>query len=556
MPTAQQLLDQLCETCRDDIAAQFGVDPRPGPEIIAGDRIVTSCCFVRDEIHFLNGGRLIFAPQVGRDGGKGDYCRRYFVVCRKLRIVGGNKPPGFNPCGADDPGSDYKNNNVITWLDRLNAAADGAPHGGPAAVGNPDNDINDWSEWGGGNNGRDGGTGTTGAVGQTGGAGTNAPPQLTLVALEVELVGVGSHLTLDWDGQAGGKGGRGQEGGPGGDGMAGRSGGTESSWGSESCTRGAGDGGRAGNGGRGGDGGTGGRGGAAGGIFVISTQNNLIGDGAFVGGGLSYVNDGGSGGPGGLVGSGGQRGTPGKKGPRNSPCDAGDAGEQGDPGPSGSNPGGVGASGANGPLELLVVAPHDCSDPIPLPVIVDSIAPSQLCRGFSTAADTDVTVIGHHLAQVAGVSSSLAGVSTVIRPTSTDTQLDLRITVAGNSALGAGSLDFVRSFGPALSVAGAVTVQRFEVLSVAPASGARGASVAVTISGTCFDPAAAVQSVNVSGAGVNVLNVLTLDATTIQAVFEIGAGAPLGARNVTVSMGPSLVDQKTHSLLGGFSVTA
>ena len=555
MPTAQELLNQLCETCRDDVAAQFGPDPRPGPEIIAGDRIVTTCCFVRDEIHFINGGRLIFAPQEGRDGRKGDYCRRYFVVCRKLRIVGGNKPVGFNPCGADDPGSDYKNNNVITWQGRLNAATDGAPHAGPGATGDPDNDVNDWSSWG-SNNGRDGGTGATGAQGQVGGAGADAPGQLTLVALEVEIVGPGSHLTLDWDGQAGGKGGRGQEGGQGGDGMGGREGGVESSWGSESCTRGAGDGGRGGNGGRGGDGGNGGKGGAAGAIFVLTTQANRIGSGAFVSGDISYVNDGGSGGDGGLVGAGGQRGAPGKKGPRNSPCDAGDAGEQGDPGPNGSNPGGVGAPGSGGALDLLTIEPHDCSNPIPLPVVVDSIVPSLLCRGFSTAADTDVTITGKNLAQVDGVTSSLAGVSTVIKPSSTDTQLDLRIDVAGNSALGAGSLDFVRAFGPALSMPGAVTVQRFEVLSVAPASGARGASVSVIISGTCFDPAAAVQSVNVSGAGISVLNVLTLDSTTIQAVFEIGAAAPLGARNVTVSVGPSVLEQKTHSLINGFSVTA
>ena len=67
-----------------------------------------------------------------------------------------------------------------------------------------------------------GGTGATGAQGQVGGAGAGAPGQLTLVALEVEIVGPGSPLTLDGDGQAGGKDARGQVDRRGGDGMGGR----------------------------------------------------------------------------------------------------------------------------------------------------------------------------------------------------------------------------------------------------------------------------------------------------------------------------------------------
>jgi hypothetical protein len=550
MPTTEQLLNQVCEHCRSDYVGQFDVDPRPGPTVIAGDLYVDSCCFVRDEIRFLNNGRLIFTPRGGRDGRKGEYCQRYAVVCRKLTIVGGNKPPGFNPCGADDPGTDYKNNNVITWLGRLQSAADGPAHGGAAPTG-PSFDINDWSDWGGGNNGRDGGTGQPGAQGNLGGNGQSAPGTLTVVALEVEVIGLTSHLSIDWDGQGGGKGSRGQQGGKGGNGMAGREGGTESSWGSESCTRGAGDGGRGGDGGPGGPGGPGGRGGNAGDIYIISNTANISGSGVLVGGSISYVNDGGSGGGGGRGGPGGERGTPGKKGPRNSPCDAGDPGEQGERGADSSTDGAVGAMGAAARVEYHTVVPHACSDPIPLPIRTGAVSPMLVTRGFATPKTVDVAVAGANLAQVSGATASLAGVAITRRNTSTDTQLDLRLDVAGNSALGPCDLTLLRAFGPPAVLAAALTVQRYEVLAIAPASGARGSAVSVTITGQGFDPAAAVQNVNVSGAGANAINVAVISDTQVQCVIDIGNAAALGARSITVSIGGL-----SHTLPAAFTVTA
>lgn len=540
MPTALDLLNQLCERCNKDFPSQFEVDPRPPEDVIAGDRIVEACCFVRDSIRFLNNGRLIFAPDKSKEG---RYCQHYFVVCRKLTIVGGRKPGDPTPCGPDDPGTNYASNNVITWLGRLNAAVTGAtkPQAGPGAdrsgeVGNP--------------HGPAGGNGIDGEAGNPGGNGQNAPGSLTIVALEVEVIGP-SHLTIDWDGQTGGRGGPGQRGGDGGDGGRGADGQTESNWGSESCSRGAGNGGNGGNGGRGGDGGTGGRGGNAGPIYVISTLDQISGAGAFVGGDITYINDGGSGGNGGAAANGGAGGEPGDGGGRNSPCDAGERGERGSAGTASSTDGTAGAAGAGAPVEYKKIVPQACADKLPLPIVFGSVTPSTLTRGFSTPEDIDVTVTGQNLAQVTSISTSLAGVTVpTIKATSTDTQLDLRFNLTGGSATGPGNLVFAREFGPSATAAGAITVNRFEVTGIAPATGGRGANVSVTITGTGFDTAAAVQTVNVSGPGVNVVNVAVISSTSITCVFEIGAGAQQTARNVTVNTGGN-----THTLVNGFTVT-
>lgn len=539
MPTALELLNQLCERCNADFPAQFDVTPRPAEDVIAGDRVVNACCFVRDSIRFLNNGRLIFAPEKDREG---RYCQNYFVVCRKLTIVGGRKPGDPTPCGPDEPGTNYSGNNVITWLGRLAAAATGATKSQGAAGTDNGGAVGD-------PHGPAGGNGADGEAGNPGGNGQSAPGSLTIVALEVEVIGA-SHLTIDWDGQTGGRGGPGQRGGDGGDGGRGADGQTESSWGSESCSRGAGNGGNGGNGGRGGNGGNGGRGGNAGPIYVISTIDQISGSGAFVGGDITYVNDGGSGGNGGSASNGGSGGEPGDGGSRNSPCDAGDRGERGTAGVASSTDGSAGGAGGGAVVEYKKIEPQACANKLPLPVVFTAVSPSTLTRGFSTPEDVDTTLIGQNLSQVTQVTTSLAGVTADIRPGSTDTQLELRFSLTGTSAVGLGNLGFERAFGPANSAPGAITVQKFEVTAVSPASFARNNSVAITISGTGFDAAAAVQTVNVSGPGVNVVNVAVTSSTTITCVFEIGAAAQQTARNVTVNTGGM-----THTLVGGFTVT-
>jgi hypothetical protein len=91
--------------------------------------LVTDPCFVYDTIEFLDGGQIVFAPR------KRTYYDNYNVICRKLYIQGGSAPKEINPCRPGDPGKTYDGNNVITWLGRLQTAADGQNYPTPAADG-------------------------------------------------------------------------------------------------------------------------------------------------------------------------------------------------------------------------------------------------------------------------------------------------------------------------------------------------------------------------------------------------------------------------------------
>jgi hypothetical protein len=529
MPTTLQLLNQICESCKPGYDAAFNATPRLS-ETIIGDLYVEDCCFIRDEIHFTGQSQLIFKPKPS--DGKPRYCPTYFVICRKLVISKGSAPGSANPCGADDPGHEYKNNNVITWADRLNGAANGGPPNSPAHT-------------------PDGVDGPVGALGKPGGPGASAPGQLVIVALEVDA-GPGDHLNIDWNGQTGGKGGKGGRGADGGDGVKGADGVVDSGWPSDSCSTEAQNGGNGGRGGDGGVGGTGGRGGDAGSIYIISTAANVGASGIFLGGDFSYVNSGGFGGDGGAGGLPGAGGHPGRAGRVKGPCQAnasdGSFGNPGDPGDDGV----AGDRGARGETKFLTVIDHDCTRTIPLPVFVGSIAPTTITRGHATPDSADLAVTGTNLAQVSSITTSLAGVTAAKKPTSTDTQLDLKVDMSGASGTGAANMTFTPDFGNPVTVPNAVTVEAFTVTSVAPNSGAHNTSVNVTINGLAFDPTAAIQTVSVSGAGVNVLNVVVVDSHQIQCVFDIGgATAAVGARNVTVKTGSN-----THSLIGGFTVTA
>lgn len=564
MATAKQILDTVCadQKCSDQIKQVFNVNPRPAAEIIAGPLHTTDCCFVRDEIVFLNGGRLIFDPDPKNERARErhGYCATYYVICRKLRVVGGGKPLDLTPCGADDPGQTYANKNVITWLHRLtpvSPASDPIPGSAPDAQNFAFHAT--WSaNKGDGDNGKSGDPGPTGKAGNPGdppsGPAALSGPDFVLICLEVEMVGIGAHLIIDWDGQVGAKGGRGQHGGKGGNGVNGRIGESDTSWPGTGCDRQPGNGGRGGDGGNGGVGGTGGKGGDSGDITLISINSNL--NGVFVGGDFTYVFDGGNAGDGGAGGLGGKGGQGGKAGIPTSECgEAADGtdGAAGQPETLGTNlnKGVAGAPGAPGKFERLPIIPHPCADPIPSPIEANALTPPHYCRDFGGPVNNlDGAITGNHLAQVKTIASSLAGVTVTKKLSSTDTQLDLDVDILGNSALGIGNLTLSREFGAPQVMTNVMTVDRFEVLSITPATGQRGQQVNVTITGKCFDPAAASALVLVSGGGVSTLNVAVLNSTTVSCTLDVGALAALTARDVTVVMGG-----RSHSLVNSFTVT-
>lgn len=547
-------MQSVCSSCESKISAEFGPGGPRSVVLIDSDLVVNEACFVHDTIVFKEQGRLIFAPR--EKGAR--YAERYSVVCRKLVIDGGGEPLTLQPCEPFDPTGGYKNKNVITWFDRILAkGAAGAPFGGPAAAG-ASFDTQNWADQGQGNGGQDGGPGTAGAIGSPGAAGMPAPPQLTLVALEVELRRNGS-LIVDWHGQNGGDGADGQDGGPGGDGMGGRDGFVDESWTGDSCGRQPGDGGDGGDGGAGGPGGAGGAGGRAGSIAVVTPTVNLIPGGAFVSSAITFVFGGANGGKGGKGGKGSQQaGAGGKAGKRGgSECgtaNPGVAGNGADPGPA---PGGAnGSAGATGSLVYESIEPPasaTCADIIPIVPVVAGVTPAAGFQGTSvavaiTGTGFDPSATSH------GVAVSGTGVSAQGVVVASDTAISAVFDVAASAAIG--PRDVIVQAGPYQgTLVGGFSVDPPlppTVSGIAPNSAVAGTSVNVTVTGTAFDPAAALHLLQVSGAGVSASALSVASDTSLSATLSIANIAPAGARDVSVAVG----SQTSAPLVGGFTVVA
>ena len=414
--------DQLCEHCRAKVEAVF--HPTTGTRdlvLINGERRSADCCFVADEIIFNGNSQLVFEPTMIRE--RKQYCREYFVICRKLTISGGREGKDvLNPCGPDDPGQMYSGNNVITWLDRLKPGADAGPRTPPKAPKGESHDRDTWSDKGQGNRGSHGGNGTPGQEGLQGEAGFSGTPSVVVLALEVDIA-TASHLNIDFDGQNGGRGGPGQEGGDGGDGMSGRGGEIEdNAWpGDDECGRQPGNGGDGGNGGPGGRGGRGGTGGIAGSIVAVSAAANVGSGGVFLGGHIHYINDGGDGGKGGKGGKSGVGGKPGREGrPKTELCEEADPGAHGEPtsalGTVEAPDGPVGPNGGGGSLGFETVGTGTCADLIPFPPMsVTSVTPATGAQG-STVRVAIAGVGFNPTAAGFGVEVSGIGVSAALVP--------------------------------------------------------------------------------------------------------------------------------------------
>jgi len=434
-------INGVCTTCSAATNAVF--DPITGTRdtvVIAGDLLVTEQCFVRDTITFLNTGRLIFAP-TGREKEK-SYFDNYNVVCRKLVIIGGGKPGDAAPCEDGAGGSLYMGKNVVTWLDRLHRAPNGAVQ--PQAAMGASFDPNVWQDQGQGSDGQNGGRGADGQAGTSGGRGRDAPRTLNIVALEV-VIGAADQLIIDWHGQAGGNGGTGQRGGDGGRGMGGRDGVVDESWTGDSCGSQPGDGGNAGDGANGGGGGKGGDGGAAGAIWIVSTAANVGVNGPFVTAGFHYIYGGsnhGEAGDGGKGGKGALQG--GHKGKNSGPCDQ-DA-ENGNPGHPGlgdptvdGGPGAPGADGPTGSRQFETVAPPSsgtCADKLPLAFKLDAVVPAAGARNSSVPVV--LTGIGFkpaaaiHTVQLSGLGVTASSVVVV-----SDTQINCNFDITATAATSA-----------------------------------------------------------------------------------------------------------------------
>jgi hypothetical protein len=188
----------------------------------------------------------------------------------------------------------------------------------------------------------------------------------------------------------------------------------------------------------------------------------------------------------------------------------------------------------------------------PPPPTVNSVAPNSGVSG--TAVNVTITGTNFDPANpVHNVNVSGAGVAVSNLVVVNATTLTCTFTINGASPAGARDVTVVVGGQQGVLVGGfTITLPPAPtVTSVTPNSGARGAVVNVTITGTNFDPANPVHQVGVAGAGVTVSNVAAVNSTTITCTFTIAGIAQQTARDITVTIGV----QASAPLVGGFTVT-
>jgi streptogramin lyase len=193
----------------------------------------------------------------------------------------------------------------------------------------------------------------------------------------------------------------------------------------------------------------------------------------------------------------------------------------------------ISATATPGPVSIVVVSAGVTSAPVtftifPVPLTLISITPAYGEQGTSVP----VTLTGTGFAvgdQISIGNSGVAASSVVVVSAS---QINATFLVADFAALGATPVTVNVPGG----VSGPLTftvLAPLKLTAIAPATGAQGARVPVTLTGAGF-----VQGVQVSvaNAGVIASNVVVVSPTQITATFSIAATAVVGPANVTVAL--------------------
>jgi hypothetical protein len=177
------------------------------------------------------------------------------------------------------------------------------------------------------------------------------------------------------------------------------------------------------------------------------------------------------------------------------------------------------SGGTSGALTFTVNAP---------PPTLTIISPATGVQG----ASVPVTIAGTNFVPGATVAVGNPGITVGGVTVVSGTQITATLTIAANAAMGAANVTVTTSGGISGAVTFTVNPPAPTLTSVTPASGAQGASVPVTLTGTNFVSGATVA---LSNPGIAVTNVVVASTTQITATLTIAAAAALGAANVTVT---------------------
>jgi hypothetical protein len=178
-------------------------------------------------------------------------------------------------------------------------------------------------------------------------------------------------------------------------------------------------------------------------------------------------------------------------------------------------------AGTSNAVTFTVVAP-------PVPTLT-SIAPATELRGTSVPVvltGTNFVAGSTVVAAPAATGFTISGV-TVISPTI----IDATFTSTTVAAIGNVNIEVVTAGGASNTLSFAITGP--VLTSISPTSNNRGTTgLAVTLTGTGLT---GTTSVNFSGNGITVTNLVVNSNTSVTATINIAAFAPAGARNVTVT---------------------
>ena len=168
----------------------------------------------------------------------------------------------------------------------------------------------------------------------------------------------------------------------------------------------------------------------------------------------------------------------------------------------------------------------------PPPPTLTAVAPNTGVQGSTVS----VTLLGAHFVSGAGTTTvSVAGSGVTVGPVTvvSGSQLTADFQIAAGATLGDHAVSVTTSGGTSTSQPFAVTALPPTLTAIAPDSGAQGATVPVTLTGSGFVSGG--STIIVSGSGVTASNMTVTSPTTITASFVITPGAQLGAHDVTVT---------------------
>jgi hypothetical protein len=193
----------------------------------------------------------------------------------------------------------------------------------------------------------------------------------------------------------------------------------------------------------------------------------------------------------------------------------------------------VAANAPPGPQNVSVTTPGGTSSPVTF--TVDALAPTlaSISPPNSPQSTTvNVTLTGTNFTSGASINFSGAGVTISNTAVVNSATITATFTIAANAATGTQYVSVTTGSGTSGNVTFIVNPPLPTLTGISPNSGAAGAAVSVTLTGTGF--VAGQTSVGSSAQGILVTNVTVLSSTQLTAVFNIAGYVATSSSQITV----------------------